>query len=507
LQEPYLFDGTIAQNISFGKQDASFDDIERSAKIAHCQEFILKMDKKYETIIGERGTKLSVGQKQRIAFARALLTMLGIVMGIASVITMMEIGSGSSAAIQKSIADMGSDIIVVFPEVATTHGITSGNVKTLTPQDCDAIKKECPSVLNAVPIVYARTQIVYGNKNWVPLSMFGTTPDFFEVGNENISDGEPFTDNDVLNANKVCMVGQTIVNELFDNNSPVGKEIRIMNVPFRITGVLKAKGANMMGTDQDDIIIAPWTSIKYRVSNSTLSNTNQSNVTTNNTATTAIKSRELYPGTGTNFYPVQSDIQTANHLLYARFANIDQIVLSAKSTEEIESAIQEIIKLLLSRHHININSESSDDFIIKSLTELTETLFSTTRTMTNLLLYIAMISLIVGGVGIMNIMLVCVSERTKEIGLRMAVGARQCDILRQFLTESVLLCMTGGIIGIIIGHGVSLIVAETLKWPIAVSPAAIILAVAVSVTAGIVFGYYPAWKASRLDPIEALRYE
>ena len=425
---------------------------------------------------------------------RALLTMLGIIMGIASVITMMEIGSGSYVAIQKSITDMGTDIITVFPGAATTHGITSGNVKTLTLQDCDAIKKECPSVLNVAPIVYARTQIIYNNKNWVPLSMFGTTPAFFEVANlSNFSEGTPFNGNDVLNVNKTCVVGQTIVSELFDGNSPVGKEIRIMNVPFKITGVLQARGANMMGMDQDDIIIAPWTSIKYRVSNSTLSNTNQSNVTTNNSTM------------GTSFYPTQSGIQIANHLLYTRFANIDQIVLSAKSTKEVESAVQEITTLLLSRHHIN--SEISGDFVIKSLTELTETLFHTTKTMTNLLLYIAMISLIVGGVGIMNIMLVCVSERTKEIGLRMAVGARQRDILRQFLAESILLCMVGGIIGIIIGHGASLLVAETLKWPIAISPTIIILAVAVAVTAGIIFGYYPAWKASRLNPIEALRYE
>lgn len=434
---------------------------------------------------------------------RALLTTLGIVIGIASVITMMEIGDGSSQAIQKSIASMGTNVIIILPGNSVSHGISSGSGsnKTLTPQDCDAIKKECPSVLNVAPIVRARTQIVYGDKNWVPSTESGTTPSALEIGNWNIEEGESFTDRDVLNANRVCLVGQTVIRELFDGKSPVGKEIRIMNVPFRVVGALRAKGANMMGMDQDDVIIAPWTSIKYRVAGSTLASTNQSS----SASTTTTTAGSLYPSTGTSFYPEQSDIQVANHLLYARFANVDQIALSAKSEKEIDLAIKEITKLLRTRHHLSTGEP--DDFTIRSLTELVETLSSTTRVITNLLLCIAMISLLVGGVGIMNIMLVCVSERTREIGLRMAVGARQRDILRQFLVESTLLCMTGGIIGIIIGHSASLIVAKILKWPIAVSPAAIIVAFVVSASVGIAFGYYPAWKASKLDPIEALRYE
>ncbi len=439
---------------------------------------------------------------------RALLTTLGIVIGIASVITMMEIGQGSSAAIQKTIASMGSNTIIILPGTATSGGVNfgSGSIKTLTPQDCDAIKKECPSVLNSAPIVRARTQIIYGNKNWVPSYIYGTTPAYLTVQEwKDLSEGEPFTSHDVLNASKVCLLGQTIVRELFDEKSPVGKEIRIMNVPFKVTGVLRKKGANMMGVDQDDIVLAPWTSIKYRVTNSTLSNTNQSSNATSSSTAMAKTTSSLYPSAGTNFYPARSDIQIANHLLYTRFTNIDQIILSARSSKEISSAIQEITKLLHERHHIEENE--LDDFNIRNLTELVETLSSTTRAITNLLLCIAMISLVVGGVGIMNIMLVCVSERTKEIGLRMAVGARQRDILRQFLMESILLCMTGGIIGIIIGHGASLIVAKILKWPIVASPTAIILAVAVSVAVGVIFGYYPAWKASLLDPIEALRYE
>ena len=437
---------------------------------------------------------------------RALLTTIGIVIGIASVITMMEIGQGSSAVIQKSIASMGANTIIILPGTASSGGVTfgSGSITTLTPQDCDAIKKECPSVLDAAPVVRTRTQVIYGNKNWVPSYIYGTTLAYLTVQErKNLSEGDPFTERDVLNANKVCLVGQTIVRELFENKSPVGKEIRIMNVPFKVTGVLGTKGANMMGMDQDDIILAPWTSIKYRVTNSMLSNTNQSSSPARDSATPATSS--LYPSTQTNFYPTQSDIQIANHLLYPRFTNIDLIVLSARSSKEIDLAIQEITKLLRERHRIE--GAESEDFMIRSLTELAQTLSSTTRAITNLLLCIAMISLIVGGVGIMNIMLVCVSERTKEIGLRMAVGARQCDIMRQFLMESILLCMTGGIIGIIIGHGASLIVAKILKWPIAVSPVAIILAVTVSVAVGLIFGFYPAWKASRLDPIEALRYE
>ncbi len=437
---------------------------------------------------------------------RALLTTLGIVIGIASVITMMEIGQGSTDAIKQAIAGMGANAIIIFPESVTTYGARygSGGVKTLTPEDCKAIIRNCPSIKNAAPLVYARGQVVYGSKNWSPSSILGSTPDFMDVRDwDNFSEGENFTDRDVLNSNRVCVIGKTIAKELFENESPIDKEIRILNVPFKVVGVLAPKGANMMGMDQDDIIIAPWTTIKYRVSGSGQNLINQTSTASATSSTTSTSS--VYPNTSVNFYPAQSSVQTTNYMMYARFANISQIFAAAKSAEEVNSAINEVTQLLRERHRIK--DGASDDFTIRNLNEILNTLTATTKLVTNLLLCIAMVSLLVGGVGIMNIMLVCVSERTREIGIRMAVGARQRDILRQFLTESVILCLSGGIIGILLGHGGSMIIAKVLNWPMSASPSAITLAFAVSAAVGITFGYYPAWKASRLDPIEALRYE
>lgn len=438
---------------------------------------------------------------------RALLTTLGIVIGIASVITMMEIGQGSTDAIKKAIAGMGANAIIIFPESTMSYGVRygSGGVKTLTPDDCEAIVKECPAVKNAAPLVYAKGQVVYGNKNWSPSSIIGSNTAFLDVRDWNsFLDGECFTDRDVLNANRVCVIGNTIANELFENESPVGQEIRIMNVPFKVVGVLAPKGANMMGMDQDDIILAPWTTIKYRVSGSGQNLINQSSTTSSITSTTTSTS-SIYPNASVKFYPEQSSTQIANYMMYTRFANISQIFAAAKSPEEVNSALNEITQLLRERHRLK--EGVPDDFTIRNLNEILNTLTATTKLVTNLLLCIAMVSLLVGGVGIMNIMLVCVSERTREIGIRMAVGARQRDIMRQFLTESVILCLAGGIIGILIGHGGSMIIASILNWPMSASPGAITLAFAVSAAVGIAFGYYPAWKASRLDPIEALRYE
>ncbi len=437
---------------------------------------------------------------------RALLTTLGIVIGIASVITMMEIGQGSTDAIKKAIAGMGANAIIIFPESAMAYGVRygAGGVKTLTPEDCKAIVKECPSVKNAAPLVYAKGQVVYGGKNWSPSSILGSTTDFLDVRDWNsFLEGECFTDRDVLNANRVCVIGKTVAKELFENESPVDKEIRILNVPFKVVGVLSSKGANMMGMDQDDIILAPWTTIKYRVSGSGQNLINQTSTTSTSSNTNSTSS--IYPNTTVKFYPEQSSIQTANYMSYARFANISQIFAAAKSPEEVNSALNEITQLLRERHRLK--DGIPDDFTIRNLNEILNTLTATTKLITNLLLCIAMVSLLVGGVGIMNIMLVCVSERTREIGIRMAVGARQRDIMRQFLTESVILCLAGGIIGILLGHGGSMIIAKILNWPMSASPVAITLAFAVSAAVGIAFGYYPAWKASRLDPIEALRYE
>jgi ABC-type antimicrobial peptide transport system permease subunit len=437
---------------------------------------------------------------------RAMLTTLGIVIGVGSVIAMMEIGAGSSSAIQKSISSMGANVLLVFPGSASSGGVTfgAGSVATLTPDDCEAILKECPSVLNAAPVVRARTQVVYGNRNWVPAGIYGTTPAFLDVRDwSNLAEGEPFSDRDVLNANKVCILGQTLVRELFQGESPIGKEIRVKNVLFQVVGVLSAKGANMMGHDQDDILLAPWTTIKYRVTGAALASTNQS--TSSGTAGSVNTLSNLYPSGQPALYPQRSEVQAANHPMPIRFVNIDQILTAAASTGEIKSAIQQITDTLRERHRIR--PDESDDFNIRDMTEMMKTLTSTTTLMTNLLLCVAMISLVVGGVGIMNIMLVSVTERTREIGLRMAVGARARDILRQFLVEAVVLCLVGGGIGILLGLGGSYLVWLFLRWPVETSPNAIAAAVVVSAGVGIAFGFYPAWKASRLDPIEALRYE
>ena len=437
---------------------------------------------------------------------RAALTTLGIVIGIAAVIAMMEIGNGSSVAIQQTIASMGANNLLIMPGTATSGGVSfgAGSVMTMTPQDGDAILKECPAVDSVAPVVRARTQVVYSNHNWVPMYIYGTTPSFLEVRDwTNLAEGEAFTERDVRNSSKVCLLGQTLVRELFGGQSPVGKEIRIQNVAFKVLGVLQKKGANMMGMDQDDIVLAPWTTIKYRVTGSSLANTNQSSAATSGTQVNTLN--QIYPNTQQNLYPVPSDVEQADTPQPVRFSNVDQILAAARSGSQIPAAIQQITQLLHERHHIRPGDP--DDFTIRDMTEMTKTLTSTTTLMTNLLLCVAMISLVVGGVGIMNIMLVSVTERTREIGLRMAVGARARDILRQFLIEAVALCLVGGAMGILLGHGGSHLVRLFLRWPVETSPLAIAAAVLVSAGVGIAFGFYPAWKASRLDPIEALRYE
>jgi ABC-type antimicrobial peptide transport system permease subunit len=437
---------------------------------------------------------------------RALLTTLGIVIGVGAVIAMMEIGNGSAAAIQKTIATMGANVLLVVPGTAASGGVTfgAGSVTTLTPQDGEAILRDSPAVRNVAPIVRARTQVVYGNRNWVPQQMIGTTPAFLDIRDwTSLAEGEAFTDRDVLNANKVCLIGQTLARELFQGESPIGKEIRVKNVSFRVVGVLSAKGANMMGSDQDDILLAPWTTIKYRVTGSTLSNPNQS--AASSTSSTVNTLNRPYPSEAPAIYPKPSEAQAANNPLTVRFANIDQLLIAARGPEDIPAAIQQMTEILRERHRIR--DGQPDDFTVRDMTEMTNTLSSTSRLMTNLLLCVAMISLVVGGVGIMNIMLVSVTERTREIGLRMAVGARARDILRQFLVEAVVLCLVGGAAGILLGHGGSRLVELLLRWPVATSLPAIAAAVLVSASVGIIFGFYPAWKASRLDPIDALRYE
>ncbi len=437
---------------------------------------------------------------------RAMLTTLGIVIGVGSVIAMMEIGEGASTAMAKSFASMGANVLMVMPGTAASGGISfgGGSMTTLTPDDCAAVGKQCPAVFLVAPTVRTRTQIVYGSRNWVPSSMYGTTPSYLGIRDWTISEGECFTDRDVQTGSQVCVLGQTIVRELFDGLSPIGKEIRVKNVSMRVVGVLGPKGSNMMGMDQDDIVLAPWTTIKYRVSGSTLQSTNQSASGSSSSSSVNTLSN-VYPSDATCMYPAQSAVQQANNPMPVRFANIDQIQASARSATEISAAIKEMTAVLRDRHHLR--QGDPDDFNIHDMTEMATAFSENTNTMTNLLLAVAMISLVVGGVGIMNIMLVSVTERTREIGLRMSVGARSRDILRQFLVEAVVLCLVGGAIGILLGQVVSYLVWRLKHWPVETSPTAMTAAVIVSAAVGIMFGFYPAWKASRLDPIEALRYE
>jgi ABC-type antimicrobial peptide transport system permease subunit len=343
------------------------------------------------------------------------------------------------------------------------------------------------------------------------MQITGTTADYLEVRQWPVEDGAAFTDQDVRNGSKVCIVGQTIKNQLFGDEDPVGKDVRLKNVALRVVGVLSRKGANMFGGDQDDVVIAPWTTIKYRISgqnqaSSSAGTSGSGGSSGGGGVNTAVNSlSNLYPSGQAALYPAQSEIQAADTPLSVRFTNINSIQCAAASAAEIPVAMKQITALLRERHHLR--DAAADDFQIRDMTELMNTLKSTTDLIATLLLIVAGISLAVGGVGIMNIMLVSVTERTREIGLRMAVGARSMHILSQFLIEAVLLCLAGGLIGIALGRGASLAVRATLHWPTAVSVMAIIGSVIVSATVGIVFGFYPAWKASRLDPIEALRYE
>ena len=439
---------------------------------------------------------------------RATLTALGIIIGVAAVIAMMEIGRGSSSAIQRTIASMGAGNLLIMPGTASSGGVTfgSGSIMTLTPQDSDAIAAEAPAVRAAAPVVRARTQIIYGGKNWVPTFIFGSTPAYLDAREWELAEGSVFSERDVRNASKVCIIGQRLVRELFQGEDPIGKELRVQNVAFKVIGVLSPKGANMMGMDQDDILLAPWTTIKYRVTGRTLSNVNQSATTSSSSTSETVNTlSKLYPSSDVSLYPAQSAIQAADTPLPVRFANVDQILAAARSTEQSSAAITQITQILRERHRLRPGEP--DDFNVRDMTEMTKTLASTATLMTKLLLAVALISLVVGGVGIMNIMLVSVTERTREIGLRMAVGARGRNILQQFLVEAVVLSFCGGATGILLGRGISYLVTALLRWPTELSPGAVFAAFVVSASVGITFGYYPAWKASRLDPIMALRYE
>ena len=437
---------------------------------------------------------------------RSMLTMLGIVIGIMAVVSIMEIGNGASKTLGKSIQSMGANMIMVMPGAAAAAGIQqgSGSAPTLTPADVDAILLDCPAVATAAPVVMARTQVVYGSTNWVPANMFGTTPAYLEIRDwKNLDEGECFTEQDVRNSNKVCIVGKTLVTELFADCSPIGETIRIQNVPFRVIGVLSRKGANVMGMDQDDILLTPWTTLKYRVSGSALGQVNQSASVGSLDGINSFG--DPYPRSHLEFYPTLTTTQMINTPRQTRMTTVDQICASSVSTEKMQMAVEQITATLNRTHQIRPGE--AGDFNLRNMTELSEMFGSTTVLMKSLLLMIAGISLLVGGVGIMNIMLVSVTERTREIGLRMAVGARGRDIMLQFLVEAVMLCLIGAMIGIALARGVSMLVTLLLNWPIAASVPAMIAAVSVSILIGIGFGFYPAWRASLLDPIDALRYE
>jgi ABC-type antimicrobial peptide transport system permease subunit len=435
---------------------------------------------------------------------RTALTCLGIIIGVAAVIAMMEIGGGSSRAIEHAIASLGASVIQIDPIDVSIGGVTTGHGGNMdmTIDDAEALRRECGVLQAVAPSVDSWGQVISGGKNWRPGRVLGSTPDFLAVRNWPVAEGEPFTVDDVRSSAPVCLIGLTVAEKLFGTESPIGKEVRLRGVGLKVVGVLARKGANVMGSDQDDFLLAPLTTIKYRV----MGMRQVTQAPANPTSTIPPNTRnQVYPGQLAPLYPAAPDTRAVNTPQLMRFADLDDIWVAAGSPENIPMAIRQMTAVLRDRHHIQPGK--LDDFRIRDWTEMSQTWAATSRVMTNLLLFVALISLIVGGVGIMNIMLVSVTERTREIGIRMAVGAHSSDILRQFLTEAVVLCMSAGVAGILLGRGVSEAITQLLHWPTVLSVPAIIASVAVSCTVGIVFGFYPAWKASRLDPIEALRYE
>jgi macrolide transport system ATP-binding/permease protein len=419
---------------------------------------------------------------------RTALTMLGVIIGVAAVIAVMEISRGASTAIQVTVTNMGANTLLVNPGGPQRGTARVGErTETITPEDAGAIERECSAVVCTAPIVAAWGQVVYGNRSWNPLELTGSTEAFLRARNWTELDlGRVFNERDILGAAKVCLIGKTLVRELFGDRYPIGEEVRVRNVPFKVIGVLSAKGANLLGTDQDDILLAPWTTIKYRVNGGA---TEGPPVKEAGHTLPGIPLAERLPGT-------QRGVRTES---------IHQILVKARSPNEVPRATREISRVLRERHRLAGGEE--DDFRVYDNAEASNAFKKVIHMLSGLVMSIAAVSLVVGGVGIMNIMLVSVTERTREIGLRMAVGADARDILRQFLVEAVVLCLVGGFVGILAGRAASWFAGSVVGWPTHASLTAAVVAVAVSVVIGVTFGYYPAWKASRLNPIDALRYE
>lgn len=433
---------------------------------------------------------------------RSTLTCLGIIIGVAAVIAMMEIGGGSSQSIERAITSLGASVIQIDSIDVSVGGVSTGHGGSMdiTIDDADALRRECSALQAVAPSVDSWGQVVAGSHNWRPGRILGSTPDFLTVRNWPVAEGEPFTTDDVRSSAPVCLIGQTVAEKLFGSESALGKELRLRGVGLKVVGILARKGANVMGSDQDDFLLAPLTTVKYRIMGMRQVTQAQPAAVTASNA-----NDQVYPGQSAPLYPPPPDYRALDNPQLTRFADLDDIWVAAGSPQNIPIAIKQVQAVLRDRHRISLGG--LDDFRVRDWTEISQTFAATSRIMTNLLLLVALLSLLVGGVGIMNIMLVSVTERTREIGIRMAVGAHTSDILQQFLAEAVVLCMSGGMAGILLGRGVSEAITRFLHWPTLLSVPAIIASVVVSCTVGIVFGFYPAWKASRLDPIDALRYE
>jgi len=386
---------------------------------------------------------------------RSFLTMLGIIIGVGAVIAMVAIGEGAKATIRSQIASLGTNVLIVLPGTSVQGGVRtgSGGVNTLVDSDAKAMMQELPSVAFASPALRRPEQVVAGNLNWSTLAQ-GVAPEFQQIRDWQVAEGRFLHEGDMESAAKVAVVGQTVVDQLFGNDDPIDSVIRIRNIPFRVVGVLAPKGQSSQGTDQDDTVMIPYTTMQKRL---------------------------------------------------MRITWVQSIVVSAVSAERVQEAQEQISLLLRQRHRIGPDRE--DDFTIRNLSDIAEAASASARVMAVLLGSVASISLLVGGIGIMNIMLVSVTERTREIGIRMAVGARSRDIMFQFLVEAVVMAASGGLIGILLGIGSSVLLNRVAQWPTLISPEIVAVAFFFSGAVGVFFGFYPAQKAAHLDPIDALRYE